>query len=271
MVEILRTLCSYRIELKLQPVELNFMKIKFWFLSTISALLLCTNSPLRVQANPEVFRDTVTQTLWWQLAVDNQLHLTQNHEYQGCIWGDSISSALGDSLGKQNFNFAIGGMSTVSLIEQLKVLKPNHFQCQKAVIAIGTNDAMYGISDAAFVENLKEVISFMRGMGTKEIILIPAFYSTVAASYDPNKAGTLTRVDEINALINQVAATENLVVESEGIQALFKDRALNEDLTIDGVHLNEKGLEIYKQVLLKILSTPATARTRHPLSINLHQ
>lgn len=230
------------------------MKVKFGFLSAITTLLLCTYLPFRVQANPEVFKDSVTSALWWQLAVDNQMHLSQNKHYNGCVWGDSISSALGDSLGEQNFNFAIGGMSTVSLIEQLKILNSNHFHCDKAVVAIGTNDAMYGISDAAFVKNLKEVIALLRGMEIQKIVLIPAFYSTVAASYEPNMAGTITRVDEINALINQVAVSENVALEAEGIQALFKEHALNEELTIDGVHLNAKGLNIYRQVLSQILS-----------------
>ncbi|HLO49939.1 MAG TPA: SGNH/GDSL hydrolase family protein [Kamptonema sp.] len=231
------------------------MKVKFWFLSAISALLLCASLPVRVQANPEIFRDSVSSTLWWQIAVDNQMHLIKNQQYQGCIWGDSISSALGNSLGENNFNFAIGGMSSVSLLEQLKTLIPNNFKCEKAIVAIGTNDAMYGISDEAFVKNLKEAIALLHSMGTKQIILIPAFYSTVKASYEPNLAGTITRIDEINALICQVSASENVKIESEGIQALFKDRALNENLTIDGVHLNPKGLDIYREVLLKILDS----------------
>ena len=182
------------------------------------------------------------------------MRLTKNQQYQGCIWGDSISSALGNSLGEQNFNFAIGGMISVSLLEQLKTLMPNNFKCEKAVIAIGTNYAMYGISDEAFVKNLKDAIALLRLMGTQQIILIPAFYSTVKASYETNLAGTITRVDEINALIYQVSASENVKIEADGIQALFKDRALNESLTIDGVHLNPKGSDIYSQVLSTILN-----------------
>ena len=229
------------------------MKIKFWSISAIFTLLFCASILNLAQANPEILRDNVTSTLWWQLAVDNQMHLTKDRQYQGCVWGDSISSALGDSLGEQNFNFAIGGMSSVSLLEQLKDLIPNHFKCQKAIIAIGTNDAMYGISDEEFVKNMKEAIALLRSMGTQKIILIPAFYSTVKASYEPNLAGTITRVDEINALICQVSISENVQIEAAGIQALFKDRSLNESLTIDGVHLNAKGLDIYRQVLATIL------------------
>ena len=115
---------------------------------------------------------------------------------------------------------------------------------------------MYGISDEQFVSNLKQGIAIMRSLETKQIILIPAFYSTLAASYNPKSAGTIARVDEINLLIDKVAADENIPVESSGIQALFKKKALSADLTIDGVHLNAKGLDIYRKVLLNVLNSP---------------
>lgn len=37
-------------------------------------------------------------------------------------------------------------------------------------------------------------------------------------------------------------------------QLLFKDRALNENLTVDGVHLNEDGLTLYRLALLEIIN-----------------
>lgn len=235
------------------------MKVKFKLISAVLALLLLAYIPFRVLANPPS-GDTVSSALWWQVIVYNQVQQIKDRQYQGCVWGDSISSALGDSLGVKNFNFAIGGMSTVSLLEQFKLVVPKGFKCEKSIIAIGTNDAMYGISDEQFVSNLKEAIAQLRSIGTKQIILIPAFYSTLAASYNPQAAGTIARVDEINVLIDQVAAAEKVPVESQGIQALFKEKALNDDLTIDGVHLNTKGLDIYRKVLLNILNYSSETR-----------
>lgn len=235
------------------------MKVKFRLISVVLALL-CAYIPFRVLAGPPPSGDTVSSALWWQVLVYNQVQQIKDRQYQGCVWGDSISSALGDSLGDKNFNFAIGGMSSVSLLEQLKLVVPQGFTCEKSILAIGTNDAMYGIGDEAFVSNLKQAIAIMRSLGTKKIILIPAFYSTLAASYNPKFAGTIARVDEINVLIDRVAAEENIPVESSGIQALFKEKALNEELTIDGVHLNAKGLDIYRKVLLNILNSPLTSR-----------
>lgn len=243
------------------------MKVKFRLISVLLALL-CAYIPFRVLANPQPAGDSVSSALWWQVAVYNQVQQIQDQHYQGCVWGDSISSALGASLGEQNFNFAIGGMSSVSLLEQLKLVVPKGFQCEKSIIAIGTNDAMYGISDEQFVSNLKEAIAIMRSTGTKQIILIPSFYSTLAASYNPKSAGTIARVDEINVQINQVANSEKVPVEYRGIQALFKEQALNEYLTIDGVHLNAKGLDIYRKVLLNILNSPSETRTPSDQKLN---
>lgn len=240
------------------------MKHSVWFFSPIAALWLCVCAAFPTQANQDISTDQVSSTPWWQNSVKRQITLTKDKHYEGCLFGDSISSGVGNTLGKHNFNFAIGGMSTVSLIEQLRRLSPTHVKCQKAIIAIGTNDAMYNISDDMFISNLEKAIALLRAMGIQQIFLIPAFYSTVAASYDPTLAGTLSRVDEVNDLIRQVAASENIVVEAEGIQALFKNQSLKESLTTDGVHLNPEGIKIYRQALLKILNSPAAKQPSSP-------
>lgn len=201
--------------------------------------------------------DNLSSTALWQIEVQYQLLASQGKQYQGCLFGDSITAQLGNSLGDNTFNFALNGLSTISLVEQLKLLSPANVKCQKIIIAIGGNDAWYRISDEVFIKNLKESIALVRTMGTQEIVLIPAFYSTVEASLDPKVAAPLSRVEEINALINQVAATEKLLLESEGIQPLYQNNVLKDNLTSDGDHLNAEGLKIYRQALLKILnSTP---------------
>ncbi len=205
-------------------------------------------------SSQNLFSDHLSSAPWWQLAVEYQNIDTQGKQYYGCLFGDSISSGVGNTLGENIYNFALPGLSTTSLVEQIKHLIPANVKCQNAIFAIGTNDAMYGISDALFLKQMEETIAIVQSLGTKKVILIPAFYSTVAASYNPKLAGTIPRVEEINALIRQVAATEKVPIEAEGIQTLFKNRALKENLTNDGVHLNAEGIEIYRQALLKILN-----------------
>ena len=199
-------------------------------------------------------KDNLSSTTWWQLAVRRQVRRTRGQQYEVCLFGDSISAQLGNSLGQKIFNFALGGMSTISLCEQLKILS-RQVKCTKAVIAVGANDAWYGIDDDLFVKKLQEAIALMRAMGAIEIILIPAFYSTVAASLDPLLAAPMPRVEEINALMRQVVATEEVSIAATEIQVLFEEQALKESFTKDGVHLNAAGLEAYNQALLKLLKT----------------
>jgi len=202
----------------------------------------------------KLFTNNLSATPWWQFVVEYQNIDTQTKQYYGCLFGDSISSGLGNTLGNQIYNFALPGLSTTSLVEQLKKLIPANCKCQKAIIAIGTNDALYGTSNALFIKKMEETIALVQSLGATQVILIPAFYSTVAASYDPSLAGSITRVEEINALIRQVAITQKVPVEAEGIQPLFKGQALKANLTSDGVHLNPEGIEIYRQALIKILN-----------------
>ncbi len=215
-----------------------------------------------MQMNPQIVNsmaaylvpgDNLSSTPWWQDEVKNQVLITQTKKYNACLFGDSISSMLGNTLGNNNFNFSLSGMSTVSLIEQLKILNNAQVKCDRAIIAIGTNDAAYAIEDEPFVNNMKDIIAKVRQMGASRITLIPAFYSTLEASFNPGLAGTITRVEEINALIRQVAVSENVLVSVETIKPLFKEQELKSNLTIDGVHLNADGRDIYRKSLLKII------------------
>ncbi len=178
---------------------------------------------------------------------------SQGQQYQNCLFGDSISTGLKDTLGKNTANFAMGGLSTVSLVTQLKYLRSAGVQCQRAIIAIGTNDAWYITSDNTFVANLKQSVAMVQAMGASRILLVPAFYSTVPASQDPKLAGPLQRVDEINTLMQVVASSEQVNVMNRGLEPLFRNHALKPEVTFDGVHLNENGNAIYRQALLQVL------------------
>ncbi|NMG22408.1 lysophospholipase [Brasilonema bromeliae SPC951] len=200
-------------------------------------------------------KDNLSSTPIWHIATQYQTLASQGKQFSGCLFGDSVSAQLGNSLGEGTFNFALNGLSTISLVEQLEILALGKVKCQKTIIAIGGNDAWYGLSNELFTEKLKEAISLVRAMGTKEIFLIPAFYSTVAASKDPSIAAPLSKVEEINTVMNQVGTTENVPVKSSGVQPLYENNVLKDNLTSDGDHLNAEGLKIYRNALLEILAS----------------
>jgi hypothetical protein len=219
--------------------------------SKISRLVgMANSSSSSADATP---KDDVISSPLGKIALQYQTLAVQDKQFSGCLFGDSISAGLGNTLGSSTFNFGLNVLSTISLLEQLKILIPTKVKCEKAIIAIGGNDAWYGISDELFSKNLQDAIALVRTMGTKDIFLIPAFYSTVAASLDPTVSAPLSRVEKINVLINQVGETEKVPVAASGLAPLYENNVLKENLTSDGNHLNAEGLKIYRQALLEIL------------------
>ncbi len=198
--------------------------------------------------------DNLGSASWWLTQMKSQAAKYRGQHFQGCLFGDSISSGLGNQLGVGIANFATSGLSSVSLVEQLKILRSQNIHCRSAIIAVGTNDAWYITPNGLFVSKLKQAIHFVRRMGAREINLIPAFYSTLAASKDPSKAGAITRVEEINNLMRQVAIAENIPIHIRELQVLFANKCLREDMTFDGVHLNDNGKQIYRQLVINLLS-----------------
>lgn len=219
--------------------------------SKISKLVGMANSASSSADAPP--KDNAISSPLGKIALQYQILAAQDKQFSGCLFGDSISAGVGNTLGSGTFNFGLNGLSTISLLEQLKSLISTKVKCEKAIIAIGKNDAWYGTSDELFSKNLQEAIALIRTMGNKEIFLIPAFYSTVAASSDPTVAAPLSRIEQINALINQVAETQKVSVAGVGLAPLYDNNVLKENLSSDGDHLNAEGLKIYRQVLLQIL------------------
>ena len=198
--------------------------------------------------------DQLSKIPAWQTLVEYQEIVSQGQQYQGCLFGDSISSGLGNSLGEHRFNFAIGGMSTVSLVEQLQRLVARQVRCQTVVIAIGTNDAWYHIDKEPFKQNMTQILTLVRSLSAKHVYVLPAFYSTVAASQKPELAGSLQRVEEINTWLRDVADEQHVPLEVTALKPLFEQKVLKESFTTDGVHLNATGREIYRNALLQLLA-----------------
>jgi lysophospholipase L1-like esterase len=199
--------------------------------------------------------DTLASRPEWQDEVKTQLSLAHHQRYDVCLFGDSISSGLGNTLGNKTFNFAIAGMSSISQIEQLKHLIPAQIKCNAVILALGTNDAAYRATNEQFVKNMKAIIALAKThMETQKFVILPAFYSTVEASHDPTLAGPLRRVNRINTLIQDIAVQEKSIFTNDGLQALFEGQALKHSLTTDGVHLNPEGEKIYREALLKAIA-----------------
>lgn len=203
----------------------------------------------------ELPTDTLSSQPGWLDEVKYQVAVANQRQIKTCFFGDSITSMLGNTLGNDTLNLAMGGMSAISQLEQLKFLTAVKLKCNRAIIALGTNDAIYRTMDEQFVNNMRQIIANVKqDMGAKKVVLLPVFYSTVEASHDVSVAAPIARVDRFNRLIRQVARVENLSIYEEGLQPLFEGKALKANLTSDGVHLNADGKIIYREALLKIVA-----------------
>jgi lysophospholipase L1-like esterase len=202
--------------------------------------------------------DDLTSKQWWQDEMQYRTRISQGQTYNICLFGDSISSALGNTLGDRTFNFAIGGMSSVSLIPQMQNLVAASTRCQQVIFAIGTNDACYAITNDQFVANMRQAIALAHKLTATRIIVLPAFYSTLAASRKIFLAGTLQRVEEISALLEKVAIQEQVTMMTQGLESLYQGQELRANLTADGVHLNATGRILYRNALMKILYSPSS-------------
>ncbi|HTL90600.1 MAG TPA: SGNH/GDSL hydrolase family protein [Leptolyngbya sp.] len=98
---------------------------------------------------------------------------------------------------------------------------------------------------------MARIVALVRSLSAKHIYVLPAFYSTVAASQNPALAGSIQRVDQINTLLRNVTAEQQIPFEATALEPLFEQKALKTSLTTDGVHLNPAGEEIYRTILLQ--------------------
>jgi lysophospholipase L1-like esterase len=228
-----------------------------WAFALGQTVLITSTPPVQARSAKKFpHPDRLSAAPWWIDRIKAQAQVKSNQIYQGCLFGDSISAGLGHSLGREIANFGQGGLSSASLLTQLKIVRAANIQCQQVVMAVGTNDAWYSIKDDAFVSNMRTAIALTRTLGSDRIVVIPAFYSTLAASKKPGIAGTLARVDQINLLLRHVAAVERVGMVTKGLESLFQNHSLKRAFTADGVHLNNPGKALYRQVLTQLFSRP---------------
>ena len=206
----------------------------------------------RIFGHPDLSHaDNLTLSWLWKPTIQSQIQHSQGQTPKACVFGDSISQGI--HFGEGTFNFALGGLSSISLLEQLKLIQAAKVQCPHAIVAIGTNDAMYGTPDQVFIQNLEQIVALVRAMGAARITLVAAFYATHPASQNPWLAGPNERIKEINHLIQKVAYEEQVEFVIDELQHLFDEDTLHLNVTHDGVHLNHHGQNLLRQVIVDLL------------------
>jgi lysophospholipase L1-like esterase len=90
-------------------------------------------------------------------------------------------------------------------------------------------------SDRQLQANLTQILALVRKLGAK-------------------------RIDQLNGLIQTVAAQGQVPVQATVVQPLFVGAALRSDYTVDGVHLNDSGKAVYRKGLLGLVQQPSGGR-----------
>lgn len=198
--------------------------------------------------------DTLMAQRGWKETIKYQKYLSQNRHFKSGLFGDSLLYELG-SMGNDTFNFAISGTTTISLLEQMKLLEMGNFKCQTAIVGIGTNDAYYRTMPEQFRQNLQQIIDIIKNKMTPDrVIFIPAFYSNPQVMSNPLEARSIAKIDELNQIVREIAQSEKGIFADTAIQPLFENKILKNTLTDDGIHLNLEGKKIYRKALLNLIN-----------------
>ena len=190
-------------------------------------------------------KDAVTDS--HRLARQVTLHHTFSRvERPIIVLGDSIteSSTLPRSLcGHAVLNAGLDGASTASDLGTWLIEPLSGRHAAAIVIALGTNDALQGRSQEEFEANFGSLLVQLKGSTDHLAVLgIPSIEvrGPMKAEY---QAETMKRIDAFNAALPAVAA--------EGSATFAALPPMPTPHTIDGVHLDGAGYEVWEAAVLK--------------------
>lgn len=164
--------------------------------------------------------------------------------------GDSITE--GFDLEKyfnnhQLINRGIIGDSTKGILNRLSQI--TEIKPRKIFIMIGVNDLLRGNPNNKIVENYKKIISDIKTNSKNSEIIIQTILPV-----NENNMNTINKnIIEINKKLKEIAKKENLLFIDLYDLYLDKTGNLNMEFSTDGLHLNEKGYEIWTKKIEKIV------------------
>lgn len=138
-------------------------------------------------------------------------------------------------------NRGIGGDDTKGVLERLGEITES--KPDKVFIMIGTNDLAYGVSKEQVVENYREILQAILDDSPETKIYVQSILPVDEALHytRPN-----TDIDFINKQLEKMSEDLGLVY-IDLASDFKKDGKLNPQYSIDGLHLNGEGYEIWKE------------------------
>ena len=145
-------------------------------------------------------------------------------------------------------NRGIGGDDTDGILERLEEVTSS--RPDKIFLMIGTNDLAYGKTVAHVLENYRKIIEQIRKDSPTTLLFIQSVLPVEDAIHYTRPTASIM---EINKRLVELAKEFNL--EYIDLFPLFatSENKLNLDYSLDGLHLNGKGYEVWKEMIEKLL------------------
>lgn len=143
-------------------------------------------------------------------------------------------------------NRGIGGDDTDGILERLDEVTES--RPLKIFIMIGTNDLAYGKSVEYIIENYKKIILRITGSTPGTKIYIQSVIPTDDAVHYTRKNNDIIAV---NDRLREIAAASGLTYIDLFSLFCLENNKLNPEYSIDGLHLNGKGYEVWKEAIIK--------------------
>jgi lysophospholipase L1-like esterase len=145
-------------------------------------------------------------------------------------------------------NRGIGGDDTDGVLERLDEVTES--KPAKIFIMIGTNDLAYGKTVEYVIENYKKILAQIKQQTPNTKVYIQ---SVLPVDYDIHYTRPIADIMEINRQLQELSKENNLVYID--LFSLFKTdkNKLNSDYSLDGLHPNGKGYEVWKEEIVKYI------------------
>jgi lysophospholipase L1-like esterase len=159
------------------------------------------------------------------------------------VLGDSIveASTLPRSLcGHAIVNAGIGGASTASNLGSILSEALGNKRAALVVVSLGTNDAAIPSSVERYRSNYRALLTELTGLTARSAI---AAVPPPEAGFEEAKKVSIAVVDSYNAILPQLA--------EEALATFISLPAMPQHHTLDGIHLNAAGYEVWHRAILR--------------------
>jgi len=121
----------------------------------------------------------------------------------------------------------------------------------KVFLLIGTNDLAYGKSSAHVVDNIGHIIDRIQADSPKTRIYIQGLLPVDDAVHYTRKNGDII---QINMELKNMENDRGIVYIDLHSAFLNEEGILDTEYSIDGLHLNGKGYQLWKELISKYMS-----------------